>query len=255
MADKLQRAIFELEQLELHSTHNCLVDHRALMTVTTVYLFAMLSVAISRLDTLLLFALFPIIFSSHIQMGYGGLFCRSLVVLPFVALIGVFNPLLDRVPMLQLGNMVISRGWITFLSIIVRGLLSAQAVLLLIYTCGITGLCRTLQRMGLPIVLTTLISLIYRYMFVLLREAQRLKTAVAARSYGRTSWPLSLWGRVVALLLIRTTDRSTHIHMAMLARGFDGRLHDIEEKHALTMRDIGFIVFWSASIIVMRIIL
>lgn len=254
MADKLQQAILKLEQLDLRHAVDTNIDFRALTSVTAVYLISMLSVPLTEPATLLMFAVFPILFSSFGPMGYGGLLCRSSVVLPFVILIGIFNPLIDREPMLHIGKLIISRGWVTFFSIMVRGVLSVQAVLLLIYTCGPLGLCRTLQRMGFPIVLTSLIALIYRYMFVLLREAQQLKIAIASRSYGRTSWPLRLWARIVTLLLIRATERSEHIHMAMLARGFDGRLHDRTEHRRLSSRDLRFMILWSVAIIGLRIL-
>ena len=83
----------------------------------------------------LLFFVFPIFTCAMGGLRYGPIFRRSLVVLPFVAFIGVFNLFYDREPVFRVGALVVTAGWISFLSIILRGLLSVQALLVLIGLC------------------------------------------------------------------------------------------------------------------------
>ncbi|MDE6804540.1 MAG: cobalt ECF transporter T component CbiQ, partial [Muribaculaceae bacterium] len=64
----------------------------ALLIVTLVYLGLMLSVAPEALARLLWFALYPIVMAPVVGEQYGRVFVRSLAVLPFVILIGIFNP-------------------------------------------------------------------------------------------------------------------------------------------------------------------
>ena len=138
MKNRLQHVLCALDAMErtarmqspLHRT-----DARAKLLVTVVFLVTMLSVPPYRLPELLLFFVFPIFTCAMGGLRYGPIFRRSLVVLPFVAFIGVFNLFYDREPVFRVGALVVTAGWISFLSIILRGLLSVQALLVLIGLC------------------------------------------------------------------------------------------------------------------------
>ena len=188
MKNRLQHVLCALDAMErtarmqspLHRT-----DARAKLLVTVVFLVTMLSVPPYRLSELLLFFVFPIFTCAMGGLRYGPIFRRSLVVLPFVAFIGVFNLFYDREPVFRVGALVVTAGWISFLSIILRGLLSVQALLVLIGSTGYYRLCRSLQQLGVPAVFTTQLLFVYRYLFVLIEEAAAMQQARDARSFGR----------------------------------------------------------------------
>ena len=190
-------------QSPLHRT-----DARSKLLVTVVFLVTMLSVPLCRLPELLLFFVFPIVACAMGGLSYGTIFRRSLVVLPFVAFIGVFNLFYDREPVFRIGTLAVTAGWVSFLSIVLRGLLSVQALLVLIGSTGYYGLCRSMQRLGVPAVFTTQLLFVYRYLYVLIEEAAAMQQARDARSFGRRSYPLKIWGTLVGQLLIRTFDRA-----------------------------------------------
>lgn len=257
MKDRLQHVLCELDAMERtarrRSPLHC-VDARAKLLVTVVFLVAMLSVELSRLSELLLFFIFPIITSAMGGLSYGAIFRRSLVVLPFVAFIGVFNLFYDREPVFRIGAVVLTAGWVSFLSIILRGLLSVQALLVLIGTTGYYRLCRSMQRLGVPAVFTTQLLFVYRYLYVLIEEAAAMQRARDARSFGRKSYPLKVWATLVGQLLIRTFDRAELISWAMLARGFTGRIPaDVFERPAWKTRDTVFLTVWSATLVLLRL--
>ncbi len=224
---KLQKALYELDRMErmarmrspLHS-----LDPRAKLLVTLGFLFAMLSLPLNRLSDLMIFAIFPIISCAASGISYGYIFKRSLWVLPFIIFIGIFNPVFDREVVFLVGNVAITAGWISFFSILLRGVLSVQAVLILILTTGFYPLCRGIQQMGVPSVLATQLLFVYRYLFVLLQEALSMNRALTARGFGRQSFPFRTWGVLIGQLLIRTVSRAERINRAMLSRGFTGTI-------------------------------
>lgn len=63
----------------------------------------------------------------------------------------------------------------------------------------------------MPAVFTTQLLFVYRYLFVLIEEAAAMQQARDARSFGRKSYPLKVWGTLVGQLLIRTFDRAERI--------------------------------------------
>lgn len=258
MRNRLQHALSELDAVErtacgrtpLHG-----IDARAKLLATVVFLVAMLSVPLRGLDRLLLFFIFPIVSAALGGLRFGPIFRRSLVVLPFVAFIGVFNLFYDREPVFRIGSLVVTEGWVTFLSILVRGLLSVEALLVLVYTTGYYRLCRSMQRLGVPSIFTTQLLFVYRYLYVLIEEALAMQRARDARSFGRRSYPLRVWATLVGQLLMRTFDRAERISRAMLARGFTGRIPDgISERPAWNLRDSVFLAAWCAAAIFLRTI-
>lgn len=257
MSGKLAYVLAELDALEQRAQgqsplHG--IDARAKLLVTLAFLVTMLSVPLTHLSELLLYFLFPIIAAAAGGLRYASLFRRSLFVVPLVALIGVFNLFYDREPVLSVGSLVVTGGWITLLSIVVRGLLSVQMLLVLLSTTGFYRLCRGMQRLGVPAVFTTQLLFVYRYIYVLIREALQMTRARDARSFGRRAYPLRTWGTLIGQLLLRTCCRAELIGRAMLARGFTGRIPDTSGvRGAWRSRDTAFLAVSCAVLLLLRL--
>ncbi|MDE7077829.1 MAG: cobalt ECF transporter T component CbiQ [Alistipes sp.] len=257
MKNRLQHLLGELDALERSArTESPMhrLDARAKLLATTAYLAAMLSLPLSRLSEILLCALFPMIGAAMGGMRLGPLVRRSLAVLPFVALIGIFNLLAHRTPALRIGPLTVTEGGIEYAAILLRGILSLAALLVLIGTTGFYPLCRAMQRLGIPRFLTVQLLFVYRYLRVLLDEALCMMRACEARSYGRRHLPLRVWGMLTGQLLLRTFDRAEQIHRAMLARGFTGRIPDCTTAGPRWRRtDTLFLAGWSLALLLIRL--
>lgn len=174
--DKALVTLNDVERTSSRSTSAMSIrDVRAKLIVTVAYLVAVLSFPLDNLGGIIIFAIYPLVGCSMADISYGRVLRLSLYTLPFIAFIGIFNPLFDHRPMLHVGTVAISEGWIQFLSIIVRGLLSVQATLLLILSSGFISVCRGLKGLGLPDIFATQLFLLYRYIFVLLQEARSMQ--------------------------------------------------------------------------------
>ena len=86
------------------------------LLTTVVFLATMLSVPLTRLSEILLFALYPLLTAPLGGMRYGTILRRSLYVVPFAALIGVFNLFCDHQPALRIGTLAVTEGWVVFVS-------------------------------------------------------------------------------------------------------------------------------------------
>lgn len=198
------------------------LDARSFIIVTLAYILCLLSLPLEIPEKLIWFAIYPILMAPLSGLSYSKIFIKSLYVLPFIVLIGLANPIYDKRPAFEVGNIVVTYGWLTFITIILRGLLSMQALLILISNCGFIGICNALTRLHIPKVLTTQLLLLYRYLGLLLEEAFNMNRAITSRGYGKKSFPISMWVTIVGSLLIHTYERSKRIHDAMLSRGFKG---------------------------------
>jgi cobalt/nickel transport system permease protein len=252
---KLESAFFDLSRLETLSRQETSVhrlDPRAKLLTTAVFLVTVMSFGRDDLSAIAPFFLYPMVMmgAGNLPMGY--LLKRILVVLPFVALVGIFNPLLDRAIVMKLGPLGISGGWVSFLSILARCVLAVWVAMILVATTGFHAMCAGLERMGVPNVFVTVLLFVHRYLFVLIDEASRMARARSLRSFSRRGFGLKAWSSLGGHLLLRTMDRAQRVHRAMLSRGFSGEVR-VARRDAIRPGDVAFVLVWSGLFVVMRV--
>lgn len=174
---------------------------------------------------------------------------RSMVALPFAlaAVTLVFTvpgPVLARLPLT--GWPISEPGLIRFTSILFKSLVSVQVAALLLASTHFTEMVWALGALRAPEVLVAIISFMYRYLFVLAEEAQRLARARDARSAelagvrprGRSLiFRARTTGRLLGSLFVRSFARSERVYMAMLARGYRGEIRLLSPS-PLNRRDL-----------------
>jgi cobalt/nickel transport system permease protein len=112
-------------------------------------------------------------------------------------------------------------GGIVFLSLILRGTICLSVMVLLVSSTRFMDLLNVLRKLRLPGILVTNISLMYRYLFLLLSEAERMSRARSSREFTRKRW--RIWHghtTVIGHLFVRTSKRAERIYAAMCARGW-----------------------------------
>ncbi len=123
----------------------------------------------------------------------------------------------------------IARGFLVF----ARVLAATSVLLLLLEATSLMAILRALRWMRVPEVLVDLAGLVYRYIFVLDEERQKLSQAMASRlGFSRSLGyrrKVSNYGLVASNLLIRSFDRSLRTYEAMQSRCYQGgRLYDLK---------------------------
>jgi cobalt/nickel transport system permease protein len=112
-------------------------------------------------------------------------------------------------------------GGMVFLSILVKSTLCLFTVILLSNTTPFSNMLQTLKQLGVPRLLVTILALLYRYLFVLIDEAERLNRARTSRTFAksrRKRW--HMLASLIGQLFVRSTERAERIYAAMTARGW-----------------------------------
>ena len=219
-------SLLELRQLDLLASGDSVVhrlDTRVKLLAAFGFILTVVSFDRYELSGLLPFFFVPLAVCAMAGLPTWLVVRKALLVLPFALLIGAANPLLDQTVQLQLGTVGISGGWLSFASIVVRGLLSAVAAILLIAVTGVPAIGEALGRLGAPQALVVQLLFMYRYLFVLAEEALHASRSRALRSFGRRGMGPGPFAAMIAHLLLRSWERAERIHQAMLARGFTGQ--------------------------------
>jgi cobalt/nickel transport system permease protein len=159
------------------------------------------------------------------------------------------------------GLSITDAGLVRFGSIVARSLISIAAAVLLTATTRFPDILHALRHLKVPAVLVSIIAFMYRYLFVLVDEVERLLRARTSRSArlpgvrgGRgLGWRAGVTGHMAGQLLIRSLDRSDRVFQAMQARGYRGELLTIT-PHAMRPRDWGFLGVSLVAVIMLQVL-
>lgn len=228
------------------------LDPRAKVLATLVFLGAVASFGRYEISAVLPFIFFPVALAALGNIPAGYLLKRIVLALPFVLVLGAFNPLLDRQVQMQIGPFGLSGGWISFASMALRLALTVAAAVILVATTGLDGVCVALERLGLPRVFAMQIGFLHRYAFVLADESGRMLRARELRANGN-ALPLREFGTLAGHLLLRTWDRAQRIHLAMLSRGFEGEFH-LRRRTVFRRTDALFLAGWISLFLLWRFV-
>ncbi|MBF0498857.1 MAG: hypothetical protein HQM09_01885 [Candidatus Riflebacteria bacterium] len=157
------------------------------------------------------------------------LFTCAAVLLVMTALIARPDPrlfarrLLMTLPMLlgfALFAITRPNGWTLFCGLFMKSGLCLITMLLLIQTVSNTQLIGFFRGIGIPALLLTVITLMIRYLDLLIDEAHRMRRARASRTFSREAAVDSRSiGSLIARLFLRSLDRAERVYAAMRARG------------------------------------
>ena len=166
--------------------------------------------------------LYPVLLFQAADIPVRTCFYKLRVVLPLVCAVGLVNPFLDKTALLQLGNLTVTGGMVSMLTLMMKGVFSLMASFLLIATTPIDSLCAALRKLHVPSVLTTLLLLTYRYIGLMLEQAAIMTESYKLRAPGQKGIHISAWGSFLGQLLLRSMDRAEELYSSMRLRGFQG---------------------------------
>ena len=252
---KLDKHFFDIGYMDTLSAQQTPIhqlDPRAKLITSLVFITTVISFGKYDISALIPYFVYPVFLGTMGNVPPVYLLKKILLVSPFAVMIGIFNPLMDRDILINLGGVGISGGWISFLSILIRFGLTVGAALTLIAVTGFNAVCMALDKLGTPRVFVVQLMFLYRYVFVLVDEAARMVRARSLRTFEGGGSGIKTYGPLVGHLLLRTMDRAQRIYLAMCCRGFDGEIR-IVKPSKFGIMEISFTVGWSASFIFMRI--
>jgi cobalt/nickel transport system permease protein len=152
---------------------------------------------------------------------------RAMIELPFVVL-AVLLPLASGTPRVQPFGLALSLsvpGLYAAFNILAKGTLGVLVSLTLAATTPLRDLVVGLQRLRAPAIVTTVVTLMLRYLDVIVGEARRMRLARLSRGHDpRFLHQVGATARGLGSLFIRSYERGERVHLAMLSRGWTGAL-------------------------------
>ena len=150
---------------------------------------------------------------------------RTVVEVPFV-LFAVLLPFVATGPRTEvLGVTVSEHGLEAGVALLIKGTLGVLASLTLAATTEPQELLFGLERLRLPQQLVQIMAFMVRYLDVVTGEMHRMRIARESRGFSARNprhWPVL--ARSAGALFIRSYERGERVHLAMLSRGYTGRM-------------------------------
>lgn len=155
---------------------------------------------------------------------------RLVVALP-VVVFAVLLPFVATGPEQALGPFTVSStGLSAAWAVLTKGLAGVLAAITFAVTTSPTDLVAGLQRLRAPALVVLVLSFMVRYLGVVTDELNRMSIARRSRAFrgrGVRAWPVLAASS--GALFVRSYERGERVHLAMLSRGFTGRLPDLAD--------------------------
>ncbi len=252
---KITDAIFAVHELEEMAERKLEVNrvHPLVKLVTTLsYMIIVVSFHKYNILGLFPFILYPLLLLKLSDIPVMTCLQKIKGLLPLLLFIGIFNPIFDRTPLVYMGSLGISGGVISMITLFLKGMYCIAASFLLISTTGIDGICYALRLLHVPNVLVTQLLLTYRYITVLMAEANGVYQAYSLRAPGEKGVKYKIWGSLLGQLLLRSIDRAGNLYESMLLRGFNGEFTYIKRTKARG-QDYVYLIVWLGMFAVLYI--
>jgi cobalt/nickel transport system permease protein len=163
----------------------------------------------------------------------GWLLTRSLIEAPFV-MFSLVLPFIGTGETVRVLGLTLSvEGLYGAWNILAKGTLGVWASLLLAATTTPRDLILGLDRLRCPQILTQIATFMLRYLGVILEEARRMRIARLSRGYDqRFLWQVKAFGVGIGSLFLRSYERGERVYLAMISRGYTGRLPAVHSAPA-----------------------
>ena len=225
----------------------------AKLLMTMAYIITLMSLGKYALFKLLVLSSYPLLGFYWGRISLSQTLWRLRLILPLVACVGIANPLFDK-HIIYWGDFAIRAGYLSFFSLLLKGVLAVLASYLLIATTTIEQICYALRLLQLPKLLVTQLLLSYRYLTLLLEQADTIAQAYALRAPKQKGVHFKVWGSLAGQLLLRSIDRANNLYASMLLCGYQGEYYYGGPVPQWSRRDWRYVLSVLAMLLVVRLL-
>jgi len=176
------------------------------------------------------------------------LFVAMLALISRISASALLRRVLPAIPFFFFASLVLgfSKGSQAAAAAFLKAFLSVLSVIILISTTRFSNLLKGLEGLKMPRILVSMISFVYRYLFIIADEYGHIKIARESRNFGGSKrWQWRAIGHSVGTLFLHSYERGERVYSSMVSRGYDGNIRTIGTKKIRS----GDIIFAVASLV------
>jgi cobalt/nickel transport system permease protein len=190
--------------------------HRLPVKIKLIFLiFYILAVVLTPIHFFWWFIFYAILILAAIllsRLPWGFVFKRLQEISPFILLVLISVPFLYK-----------EQRLLIFSRCLARAVLAGLAMVVVFSTARFTKVLAGLRELKTPEIFIKLLSFMYRYLFVLEDEFEKMQRCFEARRIDKKQgwFHLQSFANMLGVLFIRAFERSERIYLAMCARGLN----------------------------------
>lgn len=220
--------------------------------VTIFYLLTVVSFPACHLTGLAGMVLYLLVQMIWHEVSPGTMCKRVWPVILLTGAVGIVNPVLNREVCVMMGDLAVTCGMMSMLTLMIKGMFCVAASYILSVTIGMGQICHALRLLHIPDEIVTVIMLMHRYLMVLMKAVGRLQQAYRLRAPDQKGLQFKTWGSFVGLLFMRSVDRAQEVYESMKLRGFQGRMQ-VSSLNSSMGKSILYVLLWGISFFLLRI--
>jgi cobalt/nickel transport system permease protein len=252
----IRKSMVQLTTLEEFARKDSII-HRLQPSVkvitTMIYLFLVISYRSFQVSGLIPYIFYPVFLMILADIPFTSLLKRIVIALPFSVFAGISNLILARDAAFHFGGLTITIGMVSFVSLLLKTVLTVMAVLLLIATTTMNDLIYVMIRLKLPSLLVIQLVMTYRYLHVLLEEVTVMYHSYLLRAPKEKGIKLKDMGPFLGQLIVRSFDRADRIYKAMKCKGFEGNV-TFSRVEKINLSGWLYLMIVSAIFIILRFV-
>lgn len=222
---KIEQAVQQLQQIREEASADSWMNRiypTFKLLLTVFYIGVVTQIPMEKAEILFSMGIYLVFLFVAGGISFPNGLSRLWMALPFVALMGLYPLFVERDVLLYLGSLPVTTGMLQFLTLFLKGFYTVLAVYVFVVTTTVEKTCISLAKCHVPGTIVTIVLLIYRYILLLLEEAERMQQAYRLRAPGQRGIAIGTWGSFAGLLLLRAFERAERISESMRLRGFRG---------------------------------
>ena len=176
---KITRALTEINELNTmaqQQSHLHALHPLAKLLITMSYIVLLMSFDKYQLLAIFCMGIYPLWGFHKGRLSWQKCLWRLRLLLPLICLVGLANPWFDK-HVFIVGSWQLKAGYVSLVTLMLKGLWALLASYLLIATTSIEQLCYALRLLHMPKLLVTQFLLTYRYLTLLLEQADTMAQA------------------------------------------------------------------------------
>ena len=249
--NKIEDAIQTIHKFDMKNNQKSFLNQInpiSKLLITIIYIILLTSINKYNLMTTISMGIYLIILSIIDYISIRDIIKRFKIIFFMLLIVGIANPILDRNIVTYIKNIPITTGMISMITLILKGFFAIVSSYFLIESTTIEEICFALKKLHVPNILVIIVMLIYRYIILFLKEAQRIWTAYSLRAPNQRGINYKVWGSMIGSLLIRSVDRANIVYQSMELRGFNPDTFFINEqkidKRSILYLSIGLLLIF-----------
>lgn len=252
--NKLSKTIYEIQSIEDLANRECFINkiHPSIKFITTIiYISLVVSIDKYNIGKLIGMSIYPIFLLITFDISLKDTLRKLKIVLPLLLFMGIFNPIFDNKILITINGIKISQGVISMITLMMKGILTVLGSYLLVATTTIDKICYSMDKIHIPNIFIAEVLFIYRYVTVLLKEANKITEAYSLRAPNEKGIKYKVWGSLLGQLLLRSIDKAESIYESMCLRGYSGKFY-YSNIIKFNRKDYIYFIIWLIVILTMR---